>query len=310
MQTKILITGGSSMVGKHLQKLLPDAMYISSKQFDLRNIGAVQEMFHVLRPHTVVHLAAKVGGIMDNISNPVEFFEDNILINTNVLQCAHKYNVQRFMGILSTCIYPDFLPQDQYPLTEDKLHQGPPTQTNFTYGYAKRCLAVQIDAYNKQYGTKYNYLIPTNLYSEHDHFEGNKAHFVSSLIHKIATAKQQGKDYIHLFGTGKPLRQFMYAGDLARIIYLCLLNDVTDSFNVCNDENHSIKSIAYIGLEACDANYFEIKWDPSKPDGQFRKDASNAKLKQIMPGFKFTSLRDGIKLTYNAYSNELASKRL
>ncbi len=307
MQTNILITGGTSMVGKHLKKMLPDAIYIGSKDYDLRNPIEVEKMYMYYRPHTVIHLAAKVGGIMDNISNPVGFFEDNILINTNTIQYAYKYNVQRFIGILSTCIYPDVLPEECYPLTEIKLHDGPPTQTNFAYGYAKRCLAVQIDAYNKQYGTKYNYLIPTNLYSEVDHFEGNKSHFVSSLIHKITTAKLQGKDHITLFGTGAPLRQFMYGEDLAKAIHLCIINNITQSFNVCNNENFSIKTIAHIALEACNANNLQIKWDTTKPDGQFRKDASNEKFKQLFPDFVFTSLKDGIRLTYDYYHKKMAS---
>lgn len=308
MQTEILITGGTSMVGKHLKNYLPHATYIGSKEYDLRELQQVKNMYEKYRPKKVIHLAAKVGGIMNNINNPVAFFEDNILMNTHVLAQAHAYGVERFTGILSTCVYPDKVPDYFYPMREVRLHDGPPTPTNFSYGYAKRCLAVQIDTYNKQFNTKYNYLIPTNLYSEHDHFTGDKAHFVSSLVHKIAIAKQEGKDYITLFGTGQPLRQFMYADDLARVINNCIKEDITDSFNVCNDENWSIRSIAYIALKACDAEHLEIKWDTSKPDGQYRKDASNTRLKTIMPDFQFTSLEVGIKLTYNLYSNALAVK--
>ena len=138
--------------------------------------------------------------------------------------------------------------------------------TNFSYGYAKRCLAVQIDSYNKQYGTKYNYLIPCNLYSPYDHFTGDKAHFVTSLIHKIALANKYGKDSIELFGTGQPLRQFMYAQDLARIIVQTLTEDVTINFNVANDENLSIKQIAEIALEACNAEHLKIVWNTNKPE--------------------------------------------
>lgn len=308
MQTKILVTGGSGMVGKHLQHYLPAAAFISSKQYDLRNTQDVEIMYRVYRPEIVVHLAAKVGGIMDNINNPVEFFEENILINTNTLHYAHKYGVKNFIGVLSTCIYPDRLSNDHYPLKEHLLHNGPPTATNFSYGYAKRCLAVLIDMYNKQYGTKYNYLIPTNLYSEHDHFFGDKAHFVSSLIHKIAVAKRTKSKEITLYGTGKPLRQFMYANDLARIIHRCIETSTYENFNVCGDENYSISDIANIALRACDATDIAIRWDMSKPDGQYRKDASNQLLKHYFPIFNFTSLEDGIKLTFNKHYNELAPK--
>lgn len=308
MQTDILVTGGTSMVGKHLKRYLPNAVYIGSKDYDLKNIEQVKQMYKKYNPQKVIHLAAKVGGIMDNISNPVQFFENNVLINTYVLSEAYSCGVKRFVGVLSTCIYPDKVPMHLYPLKEELLHDGPPTPTNFSYGYAKRCLAVQIDSYNKQYNTKYNYLIPTNLYSEYDHFVGNKAHFVSSLIHKIATAVIEKKDNIMLFGTGKPLRQFMYADDLAKAIHYCVEEDITENFNICNDENLSIKDIAAIALEVCNAKNLQIIWDSTKSDGQFRKDACNAKMKNIIPNFKFTSLRDGLKLTYNTYYNELATK--
>lgn len=308
MQTDILVTGGSSMVGKHLKTYLPGVVYISSKDYDLRDIYQVQNMFKHYSPKRVIHLAAKVGGIMDNIKNPVEFFEDNILMNTNVLSCAYKQGVSDFLGVLSTCIYPDRVPEYLYPMRESRMHEGPPTPTNFSYGYAKRCLAVQIDTYNKQYGTKYNYLIPCNLYSEYDHFTGDKAHFVTSLIHKITIAKLNNENSITLFGTGQPLRQFMYAKDFAAIIADTVLSKVTDSFNVCSDENYSIKQIAEIALEACDASNLKINWDLSKPDGQYRKDVSNSKLKTIFPHFKFTSLKDGIKLVYEKHYYEMATQ--
>jgi GDP-L-fucose synthase len=307
MQTDYLITGGSGMVGTHLKDYMPEEVYISSRDYDLRDKDQVKRMFELYRPKRVIHLAAKVGGIMDNIKNPVSYFEDNFLINHNVLSQAYAHGVERFTGILSTCVYPDKVPVDCYPLSESRLHDGPPAATNFSYGYAKRSLAVQIDTYNKQYGTEYNYLIPCNLYSEYDHFEGDKAHFVTSLIHKIALAKLHKRNYIELYGTGQPLRQFMYARDLARAIKKCTLDDVTTSFNVATDEVYSIATIAQIALIACDATHLEIKWDISKPDGQYRKDASNTILKNIFPKFKFTSLKDGIKLTYDYHYKELAS---
>jgi GDP-L-fucose synthase len=307
MQTDYLITGGSGMVGTHLKDYMPEEVYISSRDYDLRDKDQVKRMFELYRPKRVIHLAAKVGGIMDNIKNPVSYFEDNFLINHNVLSQAYAHGVERFTGILSTCVYPDKVPVDCYPLSESRLHDGPPAATNFSYGYAKRSLAVQIDTYNKQYGTEYNYLIPCNLYSEYDHFEGDKAHFVTSLIHKIALAKLHKRNYIELYGTGQPLRQFMYARDLARAIKKCTLDDVTTSFNVATDEVYSIATIAQFALIACNATDLEIKWDTSKPDGQYRKDASNTILKNIFPKFKFTSLKDGIKLTYDYHYKELAS---
>jgi GDP-L-fucose synthase len=300
----ILVTGGSSMVGKHLQKILPKAIYLSSKECNLQNFEQTFKLFQQIKPQMVIHLAAKVGGIMDNINNPVNFFEENILINTNTLKATYQCGASKFIGVLSTCIYPDKLKRTEYPIKEEMLHIGPPTPTNFAYGYAKRCLSVQIEAYNKQNKTEYSSLIPCNLYSEHDHFEGDKAHFLSSLIKKIHDAKTNNKTHINLFGSGKPLRQFMYAGDLAEAIVKTINKKNAYNYNICTPENKSISEIAQIALKACNAEHLKIKWDRSKPDGQFRKDASSEKFLTEYPDFKFTSLFEGIQKTYNIKYNE------
>lgn len=294
----ILITGGTSMVGKHLQKLLPSAIYLNSKDCNLTDFENTLATFKKIKPNLVIHLAAKVGGIMDNIKKPADFFDDNILINTNTIKAAYQTGTTKLISILSTCIYPDKLKNNQYPLKENLLHNGPPTITNFSYGYAKRCMAVQTEAYNKQFGTKYSCLIPSNLYSEHDHFEGDKAHFVSSLLNKIHSAKTNQLDHIQLFGTGKPLRQFMYAEDLAKSIVRLIDYSEPFIYNICPNENLSIKNIAFTALKSCNASNLKIKWDTSKPDGQFRKDASSANFLYNYPDFKFTTLSEGLKTTY------------
>jgi GDP-L-fucose synthase len=293
---RIVVTGGSGMVGRSLKKILPEAIYLSSKDYDLTSERGVAQMYNDLKPTAVIHLAAKVGGIIDNINKPGEYFTDNVLMNTLLVEYARYYNVERFIGILSTCIYPDKV--DNYPMAEEMLHLGPPTPTNFSYGYAKRSLAVQIDAYNKQYGTKYQYLTPCNLYGEYDKF-GENSHFVAALIKKIHEAKMYGDDKITLFGTGTPLRQFMHSDDLAKVIKRCIDEDVYDSFNVATDENVSIDEIARIALRACDANNLKIEYDSTKPDGQFRKDVSTEKMKQVFPDFKPTKLYHGISSTYS-----------
>ena len=297
---KIVVTGGSGLVGKYLKEIMPSAIYLSSSDYNLINYDEVDKMFIELKPEIIVHLAAKVGGIFDNMNKPAEYFDDNILMNSLIVKYSKLYNVKRFIGILSTCIYPDIV--EKYPMLETDLHLGPPAPTNFSYGYAKRCLAVQIDAYNKQYGTKYNYLIPSNLYGEYDNFGEQSSHYVAALIKKIIIAKRNNDSSIQLFGTGTPLRQFMYAGDFAKIIKYCIDNECYENFNISTD-NYSIKNIAEIALKACDAEYLELKFDISKPDGQFRKDVSNEKMNKIIPNLKMTSLYDGIKKTYN-YLNE------
>lgn len=299
---KILVTGGSSTVGQHLKKLLPDAIYINSSNCDLTDQNDVRFLLKNTKPHTVIHLAAKVGGILDNIEHPAEYFYQNVMMNTILMNESYANGVKRFIGILSTCIYPDVLPIENYPLTEDMLFLGPPTLTNFSYGYAKRCLAVQTEAFNKEYGVKYNYLIPCNLYSEYDKSILNKSHFINDLIKKIIEAKK-GDKKIYLFGTGSPLRQSMYANDLAKIINICINRDITDSFNVAVSDNLSIKRIAEIALSVCDATDVEIIWDSSKPDGQYRKDVSNNKMMSLIPDFKFTSLEEGLSNVYNNIKN-------
>ena len=160
---KILVTGGSGMVGRSLKDILPNATYLSSKDCDLINQSEVNGLIKYNNYDIVIHLAAKVGGIMDNIKNPADYFEDNVLMNTNLLKACKDNGVERFIGILSTCIYPDKV--ETYPMTEDMLHMGPPSPTNFSYGYAKRSLAVQIEAYNQQYRLCLQQLMVSQLYN-------------------------------------------------------------------------------------------------------------------------------------------------
>jgi|TARA_B110000977_G_C11077534_1_gene491781 GDP-L-fucose synthase len=294
---RILVTGGSGLVGQHLKEVLPNAVYLSSKDCDLRDIQQVQSLISNHKPHIVIHLAAKVGGIQDNIKYPAEYFEDNILINTNIAKVCKDLNVERFIGVLSTCIYPAKV--NTYPMVEEDLFLGPPPQSNFSYGYAKRCLAVQIDAYNQQYGTKYNYLIPCNLYGDYDNLHDiNKMHFITALLNKIRTVED---NTLHLLGTGKPLRQFMYAKDLADIIKIVIDKDITESFNVAPDFNFSIDEMATTALKVLGLDY-NIKYEQPHLDGQYRKDVSSKKLLSLIPDFKFTSLEKGLKQVYDKIS--------
>lgn len=295
--TKIIVTGGSGMVGKSLQKILPNAIYLSSKDYNLYNEADVINMYSTLQPDCVIHLAAKVGGIMDNINHPGIYYTQNILMNTLLIEYARIYNVKRFIGILSTCIYPDQL--ELYPLKESDLHLGPPTPTNFSYGYAKRSMAVQIDSYNKEFHTNYQYLIPSNMYGEYDKFDDKTSHFVASLIKKIHYAKLNNENKITLFGTGNPLRQFMHSDDFAYIIKYFIENDIFENLNVCSNETYTIKEIATIALSACNATHLKIEFDSNFPDGQYRKDVSMNALKNILPEFNPIDLHTGIQQTYD-----------
>ena len=300
MNDKILVTGGSGLVGNYLKKYLPEANYLSSTDYDLTKESQVIRMYNDFNPKIVIHLAAKVGGIIDNINKPAEYFTENILMNTLLVDYAYKHNVNRFIGVLSTCIYPDTL--SNYPLSEENIHSGPPTETNFSYGYAKRALATQIESYNKQYGTKYQYLIPCNLYGVGYKDDEHKSHFITALVKKIYDAKKSGKKSITLFGDGTPIRQFMFADDLAKVIYITIQNEIYESFNVATKEILTIEQMVKIGLEACNSESLEILWDTSKPNGQFRKDVSISKLERNITNFQPTPLKDGIKLVYDSYN--------
>lgn len=286
-----LVTGGTGMVGRHLQNYLcDDAVFISSKDGDLTNSEDVKYLMYHYKPVRVIHLAAKVGGIQDNLKHPADFYNTNVLMNTNLLVYSHEVGVKRFTGILSTCVYPDVV--DSYPMKEESLFDGPPPEGNFSYAYAKRSMAVQIDAMNRQYGTKYNYIIPCNLYSENDNFyHGDKMHFVTALLQKLKDSNGR----INLLGTGKPLRQFMYSDDLARIIKRAVDEDITASFNAAPDFNMTIKEMAEQAIDELLDSNVSIVWNQPELDGQYRKDVSSAKLLGLMPDFKFTSFREGVQ---------------
>lgn len=304
MNKNILVTGGSGLVGSYLRKFIPDAIFLSSSDYNLTKESDVIKLFENYKPECVIHLAAKVGGIIDNIENPAEYYDDNILMNTFMLKYSKLNQVKRFIGILSTCIYPDKV--ESYPMIESDLHLGPPTETNFSYGYSKRSLAVQIDSYNKQYGTKYQYLIPCNLYGVGDKDDENKSHFVTALIKKIFKAKKNGEKKIELYGDGTPLRQFLFAEDFAEVIHRVIDENVHESFNVSNDENLSIQQMAMIALSVCDASDFEIIWNKEKPNGQYRKDVSNEKMKTLLPNLNFIRLEEGIKKVYQSYYDKIS----
>lgn len=296
-ENEILITGINGLVGTQIKKLYPNAIHIQHKDFDLTNEDHVIHMYARYKPKLVIHLAAKVGGLLDNIDKPATYFEENIIMNTLMVKYARLNNVERFIGVLSSCIFPDVM--DRYPLIETDLHAGPPPETNFSYSYAKRAFAVQIESYNKQYGTKYNYVIPCNLYGQNDKTDVIKSHFVTALLVKIKEAVKNNDNHITLFGDGTPLRQFMHSRDLANIIKIMVDNNIYDNLNVATDENLSIDEMARITLKATNNEHLEIRYDNTKPNGQHRKDISTERLNNIIPNYKFTKLYDGVKEVYN-----------
>jgi GDP-L-fucose synthase len=292
---KILVTGGTGLVGTYLQKYI-NGVYINSSHYDLTRESDVLDLYEDHKPDVVIHLAAKVGGIMDNIEYPFEYYEQNLLMNTYMVKYARIFKVKKFVGVLSSCIFPDVV--DNYPMTEEDMHKDLPNANNFGYGYAKRVMGCHIDIAKKQ-GLNFSYITPSNLYGEYEHGDVSRKHFVGALLEKIHTAKINGDDQITLFGNGTPLRQFTFAKDIAEILDMIVKHDVQENLNISTPSNMTIDFMAREALEALDVRDVKIIYDTSKPNGQYRKDIDTTKFKNIFPNYEFTSYIEGIKQTYN-----------
>ena len=292
---KLLVTGGTGLVGKYLQQFT-DGIFVNSSQYNLMCEKDAAQMFMDHQPDVVIHLAAKVGGIMDNIANPFQYYEDNLLMNTYTVKYARMYNVKKFVGVLSSCIFPDVV--DHYPMVEEDMHKDLPNVNNFGYGYAKRVMGCHIDITRKQ-GLNYSYITPSNLYGEFEHGDISRKHFVGALLEKIHNAKQNGDKSITLFGDGTPLRQFTFAKDVAEILNMIVTYDTKENLNISTPSNFTIDFMAREALEAANAQHLQIIYDMSKPNGQMRKDIDTTKFKNIFPNYEFTSYVKGIKQTYN-----------
>ena len=293
---KVVVTGGTGFVGKRLEKIRPDWIYLSSKDYDLVSTEECKRMYQELRPDALLHMAGKVGGIGANDAKPAEFYYLNTMINANIVHQGYLHGVKRILATLSTCTFPDVI--ENYPLTENDILSGPPAKTNLSYGYAKRSLYVQINSYKKQYGVDYSTFCPSNIYGPGDNFDSLSSHFVAALIAKIAKANDG--DTIELWGTGTPLRQQLYVDDLCEIIPMLLEKHNSDiPLIIAPDENLTIDETARTLLSQVDKD-INIVYN-NKLDGQFRKDGSNHKLKELIGDFKFTKFKDGIMKTYNWY---------
>lgn len=273
----MLVTGGSGMVGRALQKVLPDAHYISSKDCDLRNTEDVFEFFQRGKYTEVIHLASRVGGIKSNTDFIGDFFYENIMINSNILEASKRFGVNKTLSLLSTCIYPD---DANYPLTEDQIHNGRPHSSNFGYAHAKRMLDVQSRAYRRQHGTNFITAVPNNLFGEHDNFDLENSHVIPAIIRKVYEAKQSG-DPVVLWGDGTPKREFTHVDDLAVIIKLVFEKyNEPDPINIGCTKEYEIKAVADLICKYLDYDK-DILWDIGKPKGQLRKPSSNQKLMEL-----------------------------
>lgn len=287
---KVLVTGGSGLLGTALVELLKDngaEVFAPTRQeVDWADWKQTQAYFDMFCPTDypesslacVFHLAARVGGVNANTQKVGDFFSDNIEINNNVLKAACCSNVERVVSVLSTCVYPDsdFV---QYPLSEDQLHNGPPHVSNFGYAYAKRMLDVQSRALRTQYShCNYITVIPNNLFGEHDNFNIEYGHVIPALIHKIWKAKLENKPDVEIWGDGTPLREFTYAKDAARImIMLAETYNDPEAINIGCTQEHTIGTVATILAKKL-GYHGELIFNTDKPSGQFRKPSTNKKL--------------------------------
>ena len=211
------------------------------------------------------------------------------------MECCRIYKVQKLVSFLSTCIFPD---KTEYPMDETMLHSGPPHPSNEGYAYAKRLIDTMNRAYAEEYGCNFTSIIPTNIYGPHDNFSIQSGHVIPGLVHKCFLAKQNKEPYV-IWGSGTPLRQFIYSLDLAELTVWVMRNyhspePITLSVN--EEQEVSIKDVALAVAKAMKFDG-EIIFDTSKADGQFKKTASNKKLRQHLPDYEFTAIDDGIQKT-------------
>lgn len=302
---KILVTGGTGLVGSAIKKISNNYDYefkfLSSKDCDLTNYNKTKDFFTKYRPTMVIHLAAYVGGLFKNMNYKVDMLEKNILINFNVIRVCHELKVKKLISCLSTCIFPD---KTSYPINEEMLHNGPPHTSNDAYAYAKRMLEIHSRAYREQYNDNFICIIPTNIYGEHDNYSLEDGHVVPALIHRCFLAKQNGEKFI-VRGTGTPLRQFIYSEDLAKLILLVLENyEDRDSIILSVGEKDEV-SIENVARSIAKAYQYEhmIEFDSSYADGQFKKTADNSKLIKLIGDYKFISIDEGIKKSVEWFKN-------
>jgi GDP-L-fucose synthase len=311
----LLVTGSSGLVGMAVreqvaaQKLDVGAKwyFASSKDADLRDAQSTQALFERVKPTHVLHLAAHVGGLFANMKFQVEFWRDNTAMQENIFECCRKFNVERLVSCLSTCIFPDGA---RLPMDESMIMQGPPHFSNRGYAYAKRMVLMLGDLYNEQYGTNFATVVPCNVYGKHDNFSIEDGHVLPGLMHKCYLAKAKNEPFV-IWGSGKPLRQFIYSNDLASLMLWYLLeSDKTDPVILATDpkDEISIADAARLVAEAMDFEG-EIVIDGSKADGQHQKTCSNDRLRGMRPDFKFSSVDRAIKDTAKWFVNNLDACR-
>lgn len=298
---RILITGGTGLVGHALVSVLADEGFgniiaVGSGDCDLRDGNAVQKMFTDLRPDYVFHLAARVFGIGGNKKYKSDVLFDNVMINSNVIEFARKAGAKKIVAMGSICVYPEF--QGQQEFKEEHIWMGPPHSSEDSYAHAKRLMLAQLQAAKEQYGLASAFAISANLYGPHDNFDIENGHVTPSLIAKFFKAKQTGQS-VKVWGSGAAIRDFSYCDDAARALYEILLK-IEGPVNLGSGFRHPVRDIVSI-LQGICGESVRVEWDSDKPDGELYRSYNLDRLAAAGFHAKIT-LEEGIRRTYDWYS--------
>lgn len=304
---KIFVAGHRGLVGSAIKKELEENGYKNlltrtHKELDLTDSSSVKDFFKLEKPDYVILSAAKVGGIHGNNTYPVEFFTENMKIQLNVIENSFKNNVKKLLFLGSSCIYPKNAPQ---PMKEEYLLSSVLEKTNEMYALAKISGLKLCASYNREYGTDYISVMPCNLYGLNDNYDNENAHVLPMLIRRFHEAKEAGLKEVIVWGTGTPLREFMYAGDLAKAVVFLMENksakDIGEFINIGTGKEVTILELAKIIKKVVGYNG-EIVFDKTKPDGTMRKLMDVSRINSL--GWKAeTELEDGIEIVYRDFLN-------
>ncbi len=299
---KNIITGGYGLVGSAFH----NSIRLNSKKLNLFNYEDSFKKIKTLNPDGIIHCAAKVGGLYGNMKYPANFFDENILMNSNILKISKELGVKKFIGFLSTCIFPDNIGR---AYEESDLHMGPPHHSNFAYAYAKRMLDIQVRAYNQQYDLNYFNVIPTNIYGPNDNFNIDNGHVIPALINKVYLAKKNNTPLI-VFGSGIAIREFIYSEDLSNICLMLMDKyDKNEPIIISNsNEEISIKDLVDLIIEISNFKG-KVTFDNTKSDGQLVKKTDNSKLISVIGNYDYTPIEEGLTKTINWFFNNYEKAR-